>query len=153
MRPAPRTLAGSTPTRTRAGRALAGLLAGLLAGAAALAGGCPGKDDDGGPRVLGTEGRERWVVTFEGDEPDLAEYRALLKDKPDDAEAYAEKMRKKLETDHEDLAKTLESLNGRIVERWWMSRAVTVEIDAGKAPSLVKAAGVKSLRPDAPLGP
>jgi hypothetical protein len=119
--------------------------------ASALGAGCPGKDDT--KRVLGTDGRERWVVTFEGNEPDLAEYRALLKDKPDEAEAYAEKMRKKLETDHEDLAKVLESLNGRIVERWWMSQSVTVEIDATAAPSLEKVAGVKSLTPDVPLEP
>lgn len=113
---------------------------------------CPGKDEDT-KRVLGTEGRERWIVTFEGNEPDLGEYRALMKDKPDEAEAYAEKMRRKLEADHEDLTKTLESLNGRIVERWWMSGAVTVEIEAGKAPSLEKVAGVKSIAPDTPLEP
>lgn len=127
------------------------VLAGAIA-AGALGGGCPSKEGDG-KRVLGTEGRERWVVTFEGNEPDLAEYRALMKDKPAEADAYADKMRKKLETDHEDLAKMLESLNGRIVERWWMSQSVTVEIDATAAPSLEKVAGVKSLTPDAPLEP
>lgn len=128
---------------------LALVLAGTTVG---LGAGCPDKEAET-KRVLGTEGRERWVVTFEGNEPDLAEYRALLKDKPDEAEAYAEKMRKKLETDHEDLAKALESLNGRIVERWWMSQSVTVEIDATVAPSLEKVPGVKSVVPDVPLEP
>lgn len=135
-------------------RATLVVLALSLAGATVvgLGAGCPDKDVDT-KRVLGTEGRERWVVTFEGNEPDLAEYRALLKDKPDEAEAYAEKMRKKLETDHEELTKALESLNGRIVERWWMSQSVTVEIDAAAAPSLEKVPGVKSLTPDVPLEP
>lgn len=127
-------------------------LALVLAVAGAVLGGCSDNEAET-KRVLGTEGRERWVVTFEGPEPDLAEYRALMKENPVEAEAYAERMRKKLETDHEDLAKALESLNGRIVERWWMSQSVTVEIDASAAPSLEKVPSVKSLAPDVPLDP
>lgn len=122
------------------------LLGGIVGSA-----GCPDKEEP--KRVTGTEGRERWIVSFEGNEPDLAEYRALMKDKPDEAEAYAEKMRRKLDQDHEELTKSLESFNGTVVERWWMSNSVTVEIEAGKAPSLEKVPGVKSLAPDVPLEP
>src|SRR5687768_10463275 len=102
--------------------------------------GCPNNDDS--KRVLGTEGRERWIVQFACNEPDLAEYRTLMIYKPDEAEAYAKKMRRKLETDDEELTKTLDSVNGRSEKRWWMSGAVTVEIEGGKAPSLEKVTGV-----------
>lgn len=122
----------------------------LFGGTVGLAG-CPDKEDS--KRVTGSEGRERWIVSFEGNEPDLAEYRGLMKDKPDEADAYADRMRKRLDLDHEELHRTLESLNGKVVERWWMSNAMTVEIEAGKAPSLEKVSGVKSIAPDVPLEP
>lgn len=115
--------------------------------------GCPAKDPAAtGPRVLGTDGRERYVVVFDATAPDLADYRALLKDKPDDAEAYAEKMRAKLHQDHADFEASLSTVNGRVVERWWMSNALTVEVEATGVPTLQKAPGVKSVTPDALLG-
>jgi hypothetical protein len=114
--------------------------------------GCPSTKDDE-KRVVGTEGRERWIVTFEGSEPDVSEYRRLMNGKPDEARAYADKMRKKLDQDHRELMSILESLSGTVVERWWMSNAMTVEIDAAKAPSLARAGGVKSIAPDVLLEP
>ena len=141
----------SAAMRSASSMAFGLCLLGCLFGGTLASTGCPQKEET--RRVLGTDGRERWIVTFDGNEPDLAEYRALMKDKPDEAEAYAEKMRRKLDQDHEQLAQTLESLNGKVVERWWMSRSMTVEIEAGNVPSLRKASGVKSIVPDVPLEP
>jgi hypothetical protein len=119
----------------------------------AVAAACPSKPEGADVRaVLGTDGKPRWVVTFDGPEPDLAEYRALLKEKPDEADALAEKMRKKLEHDHAEFETQLQSLGGRIVERWWMSNAMTVELDASAMPSLKAQPGVESISEDTPLG-
>jgi hypothetical protein len=133
-------------------RALLALLF-LGPGPLSLSAGCPAPaeaTDD--KRVLGADGRERWVVTFEGVEPDPTEYRELLKTSPPEAEEYAERMRKQLTRDHAAFESALQALSGRVVERWWMSNAVTVEIDKNAAPSLREAAGVKAVTPDVALG-
>lgn len=102
--------------------------------------------------MMGADGRGRWVVAFADAEPDLAEYRSLAKDNPSGAEAFAERARKKLSTSHADFESSLQALSGRIVERWWMSSSLTIEVDASAVPSLRESPGVKSIRPDVALG-
>jgi hypothetical protein len=116
--------------------------------------GCPAKDAGGdGKRVMGSENRERWVVQFDGPEKDLAEYRALQKES--DRDAYAEKMRARLKDAHADVQSQIESsCGGKVVEVWWMSNGMTVEIEPAKAETLRELQGklgVKSVTPDAPL--
>ena len=119
----------------------------LFAGAISSTG-CPQEES---PRVTGSEARERWIVTFAGAEPDLAEYRGLIKDQPAEAGAYVDKMRRKLDQDHAEIAKTIEAMNGQIVERWWMTNSMTVELEAGSVPTLQQASGVKSVATDVSL--
>lgn len=127
--------------------------AAALLGCVLLAGmpGCPSDDDAGGKPTLGADGRERWVVTLEGEPPDLAEYRALVRDNPKAAAPYVAKMRDNLMSGRTELEGFLTSVDGRVVERWWMSNAITVEVPAGAVESLKKQAGVKRLAPDVTL--
>ncbi len=129
----------------------------LLAAVALSAAGCPGKKAaPPGKHVLGSEGRERWIVAFDGGDGDLGAYRELLKDGDDDkADAFAEKARAKLKQAHSDVEGQVVALGGQVVEVWWMSNAITVEIEPGKVESLralVGKLGVKSVTPDVPLG-
>ena len=104
-----------------------------------------------GKRMLGAEGKERWVVTFDATEPDLGEYRDLVAENPTEAEAYAAKMRAKLAHDRADFEAQVQALEGKVVERWWMSNALTVEVKPDSVPSLKGMPGVKSIVPDVPL--
>lgn len=113
---------------------------------------CPDSDDTGGAKpAAGADGKERWVVTFEGELPDPAEYRALLRDNPKAAAAYVTQMRDSLMRGRTEIEGFLTSVDGRVVERWWMSNAVTVEIPASAVESLKKQQGVKAVSPDPTL--
>lgn len=126
--------------------------AALLGGALAVGAlGCPSNGDAGGKPTLGADGRERWVVTLEGEPPDLAEYRTLVRDNPKAADPYVAKMRDSLMSGRTELEGFLTSVDGRVVERWWMSNAITVEVPASAVESLKKQAGVKRLAPDLTL--
>jgi hypothetical protein len=117
-----------------------------------MAGGCPSHVDPGGAKAtLGADGKERWVVTFEGEAPDPAEYRTLAKDNPKAADAYAAQMRDAVMKGRTEIESFLTSVDGRVVERWWMSNAITVELPAGAVESLRKQTGVKSVAPDQTL--
>ena len=114
-------------------------------------GGCPGASAPEEPKILGAEGRERWIVTFSGKEPDLETYREILRNEPGRADAYAEKMRGILRSAHADFEKSTEAVGVKIVEVWWMSNAMTVEVDARAVPTLqqrVGNEGVLSVTPD-----
>ena len=135
----------------------AGIRAGIVIAAAVgvvAMSGCPGKEPS--KKVSGSEGRERWVIVFEGNEPDLGTYHGLLKEgAPERVDGYVEKMRAKLKDTHADAEQQVTALGGNIAEVWWMSNAITVEIEPGKAESLhalVGKLGVKSVAPDTPLG-
>jgi hypothetical protein len=127
------------------------VIAALLA-TAVVGGAC--KDDEPvptGKRMLGSEGRERWVVTFDGKEPDLSEYKGLIADAPDEVESYAAKRRAQLSHDHADFEAQVQALDGKVVERWWMSNALTIEVKPEGVPTLRGFPGVKSMTPDVPL--
>ncbi len=126
------------------------LLAVSLPGLAAVIG-CPSSGDNAGKALAGADGKERWVVTLAGEPPDLAEYRALLHDNPNAVEPYVSKMRDGLMNGRTELEGFLSSVDGRVVERWWMSNAITVEVPPGAAESLKKQPGVKQVAPDLTL--
>ena len=125
----------------------------LVVASLSIAGGCPGKDGGAdGKRVLGAEGRERWVVQFGGPEPDLTEYRALKSEAS--REAYAEKMRSRLKDAHADVEVQVAAIGGQVVEAWWMSNAITGEIEPGNKEAgraMIGKLGVRAVTPDAPL--
>ena len=127
------------------------LVLSLLPGILLPALGCGDKAEQ--KRVLGTEGRERWVVTFDGNAPDLAEYRKLLAEDPPAVPAYVGKMRERQAQAHPELDQNLTALGGRVVERWWMSNQVTVEIPSTGLASVQAVPGVKDVSPDVLLAP
>ncbi len=123
-----------------------------VAGAIALAAvGCPSDDQPTVKPATGSDGRERWVVALEGEPPDLTEYRALSRDNPGAVAPYVDKMRQSLMAGRTELDTFLTSVDGQVVERWWMSNAVTVEVPASAVESLKKQAGVKQIAPDLTL--
>lgn len=124
----------------------------LAVGLSAMVAGCPGDEDSGGAKpTAGADGKQRWVVTFEGEPPSPAEYRALLRDNPKAAEPYVAQMRDSLMRGRTEIEAFLSSVDGRVVERWWMSNAVTVEVPPSAVESLKKQPGVKSIAPDPTL--
>jgi hypothetical protein len=110
-------------------------------------------DDSDAKPVFGRDGRERWVVTFEGDAPDLGEYRKMLKDTPDQVPAYVTKMRAKQAETHKELDDALKTFGGSVVEGWWMSNQVTIEIPHDALPTIRKVSGVKDVVADGLLAP
>jgi hypothetical protein len=115
--------------------------------------GCPSEEQapGSGKRMAGTDGRDRWIVVFDAKEPDLTEYRELQRDDPAEAEGYVQKMRAKLAHDRADFEAQVQALDGKIVERWWMSNALTVEVKPEGVPTLRSFPGVRSITPDVPL--
>ena len=121
------------------------LLAGVSAGV--LLGAC-GRGEVA--KVMGTEGRQRWVVHFAG-AVDATEYRRLLAQDPTAVPAYVERRRQEMASTHGAFENALTAVNGRVVERWWMSNAVTIEVTAAGVPTVQSAPGVVSVGPDQPL--
>jgi hypothetical protein len=124
---------------------------GLLLVVSVAALGCDDAADDGGKRVTGTEGRERWVVTFEGEASGLDAYRKLLVDEPARVAAFEAEQRKALTDKRQSFDSAVQAVGGRIVETWWMHNACTIEVPAGVIASVKVAPGVKDVKPDALL--
>lgn len=103
------------------------------------------------PPILGTEGRIRYVVTLDKAAPDLAEYRALLKDNPGGVAGYVDKKRVEASAALADVEGAVGTVGGRVVERWWMSNQATIEIPATAVATVRAVPGVKSVEADKPL--
>lgn len=101
------------------------------------------------PLVTGTAGRQRFVVTLAGAAPDLSEYRRLLKEDPARVGSYVDERRAALV--RPDVEAAIASVNGRVVERWWMSGQLTVELGAEGVARVRAVAGVTAVEPDMPL--
>lgn len=102
------------------------------------------------PPIPGTEGRVRYVVTLDAPAPDLAEYRALLKENPGGVAAYVEKKRAEAAAAFVEVDAAVGTVGGRVVERWWMSNQSTIEIPATGVPTIRAVAKVKSVDADKP---
>ena len=61
-------------------------------------------------------------------------------------------LQKKLQADAKAgraaFVKTLGEVNGKVVEHWWLTNAVTVEVPAGAVSALKTMAGVSRVEPD-----
>lgn len=128
-----------------AGLALAFVVVGLFGAA------CDDPTELGTPPILGTEDRVRYVVSLDGPAPDLAEYRTLLKENPGGVAGYVDKKRGEAAAALGAVDAAVSSLNGRVVERWWMSNQATIEIPATGVATVRSVPGVKSVEPDRPL--
>ncbi|MDP2340378.1 MAG: hypothetical protein Q8O67_05430 [Deltaproteobacteria bacterium] len=126
---------------------------GVLSALGIALAGCPGDGLDGvvAPGVAGSEGRVRYVVTFEKGGPDLAEYRTLARDNPGGVARYVDGKRAEAALAQADLDTALGVVGGKVVERWWMSNQATIEIPPTGVATVRAVAGVKSVDPDQPL--
>jgi hypothetical protein len=108
--------------------------------------------DDGaavdGPVLTGQrDGSERWVVFFADDPLDLTAYRSAQKAGAGVREAE-EALRDQAAARRKEFAKNLKDLEGVVIEHWYLTNAVTVEIPSGNVGSLRHMAGIKEIRPD-----
>ena len=115
--------------------------------------GCPDDGLDGlQPRaVAGSDGRMRYVVSFEKPGPDLQEYRDLARDNPGGVARYVDGKRAETATGQSGLDMALGAVGGKVVERWWMSNQATIEIPTTGVATVRAVPGVKSVDPDQPL--
>ncbi len=127
------------------------LAVGLALVATGIVGACA--DDPLGdlraPVVAGSGGRQRFVVTLAGATPDLSEYRRLLKDSPGAVAGYVERKRAALARPEVEAA--LAGVNARVVERWWMSGQLTIELPPEQVSAVRALPGVAAVAPDVPL--
>ncbi|MFZ9889792.1 MAG: hypothetical protein ACO3JL_20035 [Myxococcota bacterium] len=93
-------------------------------------------------------GTQRFVVYLAGDPPDASAYRAALKDDPSSAPPLAEALRAQAEAQRRGFQQALRAYNGVVVDHWWLTNAVTVEIPTVNAASLTAIDGVVRVEPD-----
>jgi hypothetical protein len=125
------------------------VFAGLLAAAMLALGGC--SDDSGAiPQALGgsAPGLERYVVHLAGEPPDASAYNSSLLEDPDKVPALVAELRAEAELSRKRFVQALNSYDGRVVDHWWLTNAVTVELPAGNAASLRAIDGVVKVEPD-----
>jgi hypothetical protein len=126
----------------------------LLCAATALAAGCPADEPEGPTAIKGAaENSERYVVYLKGEGPDLTEYRKALSDEPDKVPEIVAALREDAERRHKKFEKALRALSGTIVDHWYLTNAVTVEIPKESAPTLKITDGVLRVEPDTILAP
>lgn len=93
-------------------------------------------------------GTQRFVVYLAGDGPDATAYRAALQDDPSTAPSLAEALRQQAVAQRRGFLQALRAYDGVVVDHWWLTNAVTVEIPAGNAMSLTAIDGVLKVEPD-----
>lgn len=112
--------------------------------------------DDEPPAVQPLEGSKqgtaRYVLHLEGAPPDSSAYRKALAEDPAKASALADELREAAAASRRQLVQALRAYDGRVVDHWFLTNAVTVEIPAGNALSLQAIDGVARVEPDQLLG-
>ncbi len=109
--------------------------------------------DDADSAIEGTkDGTERWIVYLEGEGPDLGAYREAAKKGPEAQAEVAAKMKAETKAKHAPFVKMLAERGGTVVEHWWMTNAVTVEIPEGTSDAVREFEGVQRIAPDTLLG-
>lgn len=93
-------------------------------------------------------GTQRFVVYLAGDAPDATAYRAALQDDPSTAPPLAEELRQQAVAQRRGFLQALRAYDGVVVDHWWLTNAVTVEIPSGNAMSLTAIDGVLKVEPD-----
>lgn len=91
---------------------------------------------------------ERWVVHLKSAPPDPAPYHEALKASPEKAAEEAEKLREQAIRARTDFTQRLKDLGGQVVDHWWLTSAVTVEIPSGNVPTLKLLDEVERIAPD-----
>ncbi|MBM4279695.1 MAG: hypothetical protein FJ137_02675 [Deltaproteobacteria bacterium] len=101
------------------------------------------------PVAARSGGRQRFVVTLAAATPDLGDYRKLLKEDPAAVAGYVEQKRAALT--RPDVEAALAGVNARVVERWWMSGQLTVELPPEQVSAVRALPGIAAVVPDVPL--
>lgn len=142
---------GSTaPARAASRRAAALLLMVALGGAVGLGvGGCSGDGDDAPPALAGAgDNTLRFIVYFdEKAGADLSAYRKAVAAGKDTAEIEAG-LREEAKKRHKEFTKQLETFRGEVVEYWFLTNAVTVELPGVNGANLQNIEGVVRVEPD-----
>ena len=94
------------------------------------------------------DGTERWVVYLKGAPADLSEFRAAAKKSPEAKATATAAARAAASEGHAAFASRLAEMGGEVVEHWWMTHAVTVQIPAGTSENLSQLEGVERIAPD-----
>ncbi len=114
--------------------------------------GAMGCSDDELPSIQPLAGSKagtvRYVLHLAGDAPDASAYRAALKEDPAKAAAIAAELKETAAAGRRKLVQALKAYDGRVVDHWWLTNAVTVELPAGNALSLTAIDGVVKVEPD-----
>lgn len=128
--------------------ALAALFAVLLGGPVGLSA-CSDEEPVAVQPLEGSKaGTLRFIVHLQGPPPDASAYLAAVKDDPTKALALADELKRTVASDRKKLVQALRAYDGRVVDHWWLTNAVTVEIPAGNALSLNAIDGVVKVEPD-----
>lgn len=93
-------------------------------------------------------GTQRYLVHLQGAPPDAAAYHEALEEDPAKAVEIAEGLRQSVVEGRKKFVQALKAYDGRVVDHWWLTNAVTVEIPAGNALSLGAIDGVVKVEPD-----
>lgn len=145
--PTPRRLRSA---QLRAAPSIRAAAAGGLLAAALLAAACD--DEPVAPEAQPLAGSrpelERWVVHLKGEPPDPAPYREALEKSPEQVPEIAEKLRQKAMQARAGFVQRIADLGGRVVDHWWLTNAVTVEIPGGNVPTLKVLDEVERVEPD-----
>lgn len=92
-------------------------------------------------------GSERWVVFFDENAVDLSAYRTAQKEKADTTKIEAQ-LRADAKERYKDFEAKLAGFDGIIVDYWYLTSAVTVEIPSGARGTLKTLPGVTGIKPD-----
>jgi hypothetical protein len=99
------------------------------------------------PMAGSKPGLERWVVYFDGKDLDLKDYRGAIKAQKSTAE-IEEKLREQSKERYLEFEKKLKGFDAVVVDRWFLTPAVTVEISSGAVGTLRTLPGVQRIEPD-----
>lgn len=112
--------------------------------------GCDGDEPPPTPSALpgSRADLERWVVYLKGEGPDLTEYKKALKETPEKIPAIVEELRKEAARARASFVQRLATLDARVVDHWYLTNAVTVEVPAGNVETLKLLDSVERIEPD-----
>jgi hypothetical protein len=101
--------------------------------------------------LAGTEGRHRYVVTVKGPAADLAGYRELAATDAAAAADLTTRKRREAAAAHTALDEAVRSVSGRVVNHWWTTNQVTIEVAPSSLATVRAVDGVLRIEPDRSL--
>jgi hypothetical protein len=114
-----------------------------------LAAGCAEDPTDfAAPGLAGTEGRLRYVVTVKGPAADLSGFRELAATDAAAAADLTARKRREAAAAHAALDEAVRSVSGRVVNHWWTTNQVTIEVAASSLATVRAVEGVLRIDPD-----